>query len=78
MSKEKRFAEEQEIELNKLSEQEIVHAMEPIEHDWVQRGSDLECHSCTNPHGQINVVPPGKMLVKNEKGVFDIIPITSS
>lgn len=66
---------EQEEELNVLAEQEVIHSKEPVVHAWVQRGSDLECNSCPHPHGQINAVPHGKMLIKNEKGEFDIVPI---
>ena len=64
-----------ELELNQLSEQEIVHSTEPVEHEWVQRGNDLECYSCPNPHGQIGAVPQGKMLTKNKEGKFDIVPL---
>ena len=42
-------------------------------HEWEQRGSDLICTSCNYRHCAVDAVPQGKMLIKNEKGEFDIV-----
>lgn len=73
MSKDAKLPEDEG--LNEVTEQTIEHTSEPITHEWVQRGNDLECHSCPNPHGQVNAIPHGKMLTKNAKGDFDIVSI---
>lgn len=69
--------------MNSQEDEEIVVPREvemvPVSvsktHDWVQRGSNLECLSCPVPHGTLNAVPHGMMLVK-EGGAFNIVPIT--
>ena len=59
-------------------QQQVTEIAAPasISHEWEQRGTDLVCNSCPHPHSSINAVPIGKMLIKNEKGDYDIVPIT--